>query len=50
MEGAWRYIQNILDGWRAHPVTSVPGYAAGSWGPAEADEFLAREGRQWRRL
>lgn len=50
VEGAWRYIQNILDGWRDHPVHEVPGYPAGSWGPAEADAFLAREGRQWRRL
>ena len=25
-------------------------YPAGSWGPEEADEFLARDGRAWRRL
>ncbi|PYI75775.1 MAG: hypothetical protein DMF04_09545, partial [Verrucomicrobia bacterium] len=25
-------------------------YPAGSWGPEEADELLARDGRSWRRL
>jgi glucose-6-phosphate 1-dehydrogenase len=24
-------------------------YRAGEWGPKEADEMLAREGRTWRR-
>ncbi|MBD1541434.1 hypothetical protein G9E11_04025, partial [Arthrobacter sp. IA7] len=24
-------------------------YAPGSWGPASADELLARDGRTWRR-
>jgi glucose-6-phosphate 1-dehydrogenase len=25
-------------------------HPAGSWGPDEADELLARDGRAWRRL
>ena len=28
--------------------THFPNYAAGSWGPAMADEFIAREGARWR--
>ena len=27
----------------------MPTYAAGTWGPEEADEFIAREGAAWRR-
>jgi len=25
-----------------------PNYAAGTWGPYEADELLERDGRHWR--
>ena len=25
-----------------------PNHTAGTWGPAEADELLARHGREWR--
>ena len=52
VEEAWRICTAILDGWRAHPPDRVntPNYAAGSWGPREADEFMARDGRVWRRL
>ena len=34
--------------WQALPAHSFPNYAAGSWGPSESDELLAREGRTWR--
>jgi glucose-6-phosphate 1-dehydrogenase len=52
VEEAWRICTAILDGWRAHPPDRVhtPNYAAGTWGPSEADEFMARDGREWRRL
>ena len=52
VEEAWRICTAILDGWRAHPPDrdSLPNYDAGSWGPEEAREFMARDGRQWRRL
>jgi glucose-6-phosphate 1-dehydrogenase len=51
VEEAWRFCTAILDGWRAHPPDSdqSPNYAAGDWGPAEADEFIRRDGRQWHR-
>ena len=50
IEAGWRIVQPMLDAWsggRNHPPSS---YAAGSQGPAEADELLARDGRQWRPL
>jgi glucose-6-phosphate 1-dehydrogenase len=51
VEEAWRFCTAILDGWRAHPPRPdlLPNYAAGTWGPAEADEFIRRDGRDWHR-
>jgi glucose-6-phosphate 1-dehydrogenase len=40
----------ILDVWGAIPPRDFPNYAAGSQGPAEADQLLARDGRAWRPL
>ncbi len=48
VEEAWRVVQPALDAWAATKV-AVPVYAAGSDGPAAADELLARDGdRAWR--
>src|ERR1700688_1937737 len=48
VEAGWRVIQPVLDVWSAVPVEHFPNYAAGSWGPAEADELLTHDGRSWR--
>ncbi|HEX4579230.1 MAG TPA: glucose-6-phosphate dehydrogenase [Candidatus Dormibacteraeota bacterium] len=52
VEEAWRICTAILDGWRAHPPEreGTPNYEAGTWGPHEAGDFMARDGRRWRRL
>jgi glucose-6-phosphate 1-dehydrogenase len=52
VDEAWRFCTAILDGWRACPPDkdSLPNYEAGTWGPQEAHEMMARDGRQWRRL
>jgi glucose-6-phosphate 1-dehydrogenase len=50
VEAGWSVIQPVLDVWHALPARNFPNYAAGSWGPAEADELLARDGRSWRRI
>jgi glucose-6-phosphate 1-dehydrogenase len=50
VEAGWRVVTPILDVWNAVPPRSFPNYAAGSWGPAEADELLARDGREWRQI
>jgi glucose-6-phosphate 1-dehydrogenase len=52
VEEAWRFCTAILDGWRAHPPDRLncPNYEAGTWGPAEASDFMRRDGRTWRRL
>ncbi len=50
VEAGWRVVTPILDVWGALPPRSFPNYAAGSCGPAEADQLLARDGRAWRSL
>jgi glucose-6-phosphate 1-dehydrogenase len=52
VEEAWRFCTAILDGWRAHPpaVDDFPNYEAGTWGPQESHELMARDRRAWRRL
>jgi len=50
VEAGWSVIQPVLDVWRALPARGFPNYAAGSWGPAEADDLLARNGHAWHRI
>ena len=50
VEAGWKVIQPVLDVWKALPAHGFPNYSAGSWGPAEADELLSREGRAWRKI
>jgi glucose-6-phosphate 1-dehydrogenase len=47
VEAGWQVLQPILDVWAALPARDFPNYRAGSWGPAEADELMARDGRRW---
>jgi len=48
VEAAWRLIDPLLNYWQAKPANPMPTYAAGGWGPKEADELLARDGAKWR--
>jgi len=47
VEQAWRVCDPILQAWQ-DPSYPVSTYEAGSWGPAEADHLLERDGRRWR--
>jgi len=47
VEAAWGVVQPVLDVWQALPPRNFPNYAAGTWGPPEADELLTRDGFQW---
>ena len=48
VEAGWSVVAPVLDVWTAlHPRT-FPNYPAGTWGPKEADDLLARDGRKWR--
>ncbi len=51
VEQAWAFIDTIEEAWAAKEgAPKLCTYPAGSWGPEEADELLARDGRTWRRL
>jgi glucose-6-phosphate 1-dehydrogenase len=47
VEAAWRVATPVLDLWGTLPARDFPNYAAGSTGPAAADELLTRDGRRW---
>ena len=46
VEASWAVIDPLEEAWAG---TKPAPYRAGEWGPAEADEMLAHEGRSWRR-
>jgi glucose-6-phosphate 1-dehydrogenase len=48
VEAGWRVVDPVLDVWKALPPREFPNYAAGTWGPKEADELMERDGRRWR--
>jgi len=51
VEQAWTFIDVIENAWAAKKdAPELFFYPAGSWGPEEADNLLARDGRAWRRL
>jgi glucose-6-phosphate 1-dehydrogenase len=47
VEAAWALVDPILDYFQSNKP-KFPNYAAGTWGPREADELLERDGRNWR--
>ena len=50
VEEAWAFIDPIEEAWSGKTAPPLYFYPAGSWGPDEAEELLARDGRSWRRL
>ncbi len=50
VEAGWNVVDPMLDVWRALPPRKFPNYASGSWGPAESDQLMATDERQWRRI
>lgn len=47
VELSWGILDPIEEYWDTHGKPAQ--YSAGTWGPTEADEMLARDGRSWRR-
>jgi glucose-6-phosphate 1-dehydrogenase len=47
VESAWNVVAPILDVWEALPPRKFPNYAAGSWGPKEAEEMMEKDRRHW---
>ena len=48
VEAAWAVIDPLLKYFDEHPVSSLPQYPAGTWGPRESDDLLSRSGTRWR--
>jgi glucose-6-phosphate 1-dehydrogenase len=50
VEEAWSIVDPIIELWASSPPPALPNYDAGTWGPSEADEMIARDGKRWRRI
>jgi glucose-6-phosphate 1-dehydrogenase len=50
VEQAWAIVTPILETWLSGPPPAFPNYEAGTWGPRPAEDLLARDGRNWRRI
>jgi glucose-6-phosphate 1-dehydrogenase len=50
VEAAWRVIDPLIKYWESHKPKRMPTYAAGSWGPREADELIEKDGMEWREV
>ncbi len=46
VETAWGLISGLIKAWQNAP--DIPSYPAGSWGPEQSDDLMARDGRRWR--
>jgi len=47
VEASWRIIDAIINAWKNMPTTNIHPYAAGTWGPEEADALIRKDGREW---
>jgi glucose-6-phosphate 1-dehydrogenase len=45
---SWKLLTPVLKYWQEHKDIKFPNYASGTWGPAEADQMLERNGAKWR--
>jgi glucose-6-phosphate 1-dehydrogenase len=50
VESAWRIAQPILDTWAVNEPDDFPNYAAGSWGPKTAFDWINKDRRKWLEL
>lgn len=48
VETAWSIVDAIRNAWVNRPLTNREFYAAGTWGPAAADDLVGRAGHEWR--
>ncbi len=46
VEAAWRWAEPVLDAWK-HDKVPMQTYSAGSYGPEQATQLLARHGDTW---
>jgi glucose-6-phosphate 1-dehydrogenase len=46
VEAAWQLLMPVIDVWAAAPPGDFPNYAAGTWGPEDAQALMA-QGHNW---
>ncbi len=47
IEASWRIIDSITCVWETMSPDNIHPYAAGTWGPEEANELIEHDGRSW---
>ncbi len=47
VDTAWQVITPILEAWQSTTPGDFPNYAAGTWGPEDAEALIARDGNNW---
>jgi len=47
IEMAWRLIDPVIQGWASAEAPALVTYEPDTWGPAEADDFMAQDRRAW---
>jgi len=47
VDAAWEVITPVLKVWEDTPAVDFPNYAAGTWGPEDAEALIARDGHNW---
>lgn len=47
IEASWKLIDPILQAWERKNIPELADYDPGVWGPAAADELLAKDSRTW---
>jgi glucose-6-phosphate 1-dehydrogenase len=50
VEASWALVTPIHHAWASTQAKAPATYEAGEWGPREADELIAADGRRWRTL
>lgn len=48
VEAAWGVVDPLIEAWEQRGPEGLPFYPAGEWGPAKANELIARDGASWR--
>jgi glucose-6-phosphate 1-dehydrogenase len=48
LEAAWEFVTPILEAWQQSPPSDFPNYAAGTWGPAQAERLADKIPGGWR--
>jgi len=47
VEAAWQFVTPVIEGCSQDRADNVLQYAAGTWGPKEADELIEADGNHW---